>query len=127
MGRHLQKRAFALVASWAAAYALVLNVILASALLAAQPLQSQAVHQFCFASSDANAAAAPAEPGKAKPAAIQCPLCIGQHISAAPPPTPPSLAIRLAFGIVYDPPRVTPFVALTQSRDHQPRGPPALS
>jgi len=117
-----------LAASWAAAYALVLNVILASALLAAQPpLQSSAVHQFCLASNDADAAAAPGEPGKAKPTALHCPLCIGQHVSAAPPPIAPSLAIRLAFGIAYDPPRVTPFVALTQSRDHQPRGPPALS
>ncbi|MBI5130472.1 MAG: hypothetical protein HZA66_13600 [Rhodopseudomonas palustris] len=116
-----------MVASWAAAYALVLNVILASALLAAQPpLQAQAVHQFCLASSEADAGS-PVEPGKAKPTAVHCPLCIGKQVNAAPPPVAPSIAIRLAFGIAYDPARVTPFVALTQSRDHQPRGPPVLS
>ncbi|WP_322516373.1 DUF2946 family protein [Rhodopseudomonas palustris] len=126
MGKLSKVRAIALAASLAAVYALVLNVILASTLLAAQsPLQLLAGHQFCLASADADAL--PVEPGKAKPAAIHCPLCVGQHVSAAPPPTAPALAIRLAFGIAYDPPRVTPFVALTQSRDHQPRGPPALT
>jgi hypothetical protein len=118
--------AIARVAAFAAAYALVLNVILASTLLAAQsPVQRQAGHELCLASS--SDAATPVEPGKAKPVAIHCPLCIGQHVSAAPPPMAPSVAIRLAFGFAYDPPRVAPFVALTPSHDHQPRGPPSLS
>lgn len=126
MGKIPKMRAIALVAIWAAAYALVLNVIIASTLLAAQsPVQLLAGDQLCLATTDHQAA--PVEPGKAKPTAIHCPLCIGQHVAAAPPPVAPSIAIRLAFGVAYDPPRVTPFVALTQSRDHQPRGPPALS
>lgn len=115
------KRRIAWGAAWAAAYALVLNVLLTSALLAAQsPVQLQAGHEFCLANADV-------EPGKAKPAPAHCPLCIGHHVSAAPPPVAPAVAIRLAFGTAYDPPRDTPFVAFTRSRDHQPRGPPALS
>jgi hypothetical protein len=115
------------VAAFVAAYALVLNVILVSAALAAQsPVQLQAGHEFCLTDNDA--AESPAEqPGKAKPAAIHCPLCIGQHVSAAPPPVAPAVIIRLAFGFAYDPPRTTPFVALIPSHDHQPRGPPSLS
>lgn len=111
------------MAAFAAAYALVLNVLLSSALLAAQPVQWSVVHEFCLSGETA----APTEPGKAKPAAIHCPLCIGHHVSAAPPPVAPAVAIRLAFGVTYDPPRDTPFVAFRQTRDHQARGPPALS
>ncbi|KPF98213.1 hypothetical protein IP86_12220 [Rhodopseudomonas sp. AAP120] len=125
MGQFARKRRVALGAAWAATYALVLNVLLASALLAAQsPAQLLAGHEFCRASEDA---ATPVDPGKAKPAAIHCPLCIGHHVSAAPPPVAPAVAIRLAFGVAYDPPRPETFVALTQARDHQPRGPPVLS
>ncbi|MFC0241345.1 DUF2946 family protein [Rhodopseudomonas telluris] len=103
----------------------MLNVLLASALLAAQsPAQLLAGHEFCLSSEDA---ATPVDSGKAKPAAIHCPLCIGHHVSAAPPPVAPAVAIRLAFGTTYDPPRPEIFVAFAQTRDHQPRGPPALS
>jgi hypothetical protein len=120
-----RKRKIALAAAWAAAYALVLNVLLASALLAAQlPAQIEAGHEFCFAS--VNVAATPDDAGKAKPSPIRCPLCLGQHVSATPPPMAPALAIRIAFGIRYEPLRATSFVALNTTHDHQPRGPPAL-
>jgi hypothetical protein len=125
VGRFARRRRIAWVAAFTAAYALVLNVLLASALLAAQsPAQLLLGHEFCLSSDDA---ATPAEPGKVKPAAIHCPLCVGHHVSAAPPPVAPAVAIRLAFGTAYDAPRPETFAAFTRTRDHQPRGPPALS
>ncbi|MCG6203245.1 DUF2946 family protein [Rhodopseudomonas sp. HC1] len=124
MSHFARKRRIAWSAAWAAVYALVLNVLLTSALLAAQsPAQLQAGHELCLPSGDATS---PEDSGKAKTAPAHCPLCIGHHVGAAPPPVAPAVAIRLAFGTAYDPPRDTPFVAFTQSRDHQPRGPPAL-
>lgn len=121
-----RRRARALVAAWVAAYALVLNVVLASALLASQsPVQLLSGHEFCFAVTDADTAPGDAgQPAKAVP--IRCPLCLGQHVSATPPPLPPALAIRIAFSIRYETPRAAPFVALQPSLDYQPRGPPAL-
>lgn len=123
MGQFARKRRIAWLAAFAAAYALVLNVLLSSAVLAAQPVQWFAGHEFCLS----DQSAAPTDPTKTKPAAIHCPLCIGHHVSAAPPPVAPAVAVRLAFGIAYDPPRDRPFVAFRQTHDHQARGPPALS
>ncbi|QLH70900.1 DUF2946 family protein [Rhodopseudomonas palustris] len=125
MGGFSRRRARALVAAWIAAYALVLNVILASTLLAGQsPVQLVTGHEFCLAAADG----APGDSGQpAKAVPIRCPLCLGQHVSATPPPLSPALAIRIAFSIRYEVPPATPFVALRPSPAHQPRGPPALT
>ncbi len=121
-----RRRARALVAAWVAAYALVLNVVLASTLLAGQsPVQLLTGPEFCIAAVDDGAAGDAGQPAKAVP--IRCPLCLGQHVSATPPPLSPALAIRIAFSIRYEVPRATPFVALRPSPAHQPRGPPVLT
>jgi len=126
LGDCSRKRAIAAAAAWVAAYALVLNVILASALLASQsPVQLLTGHEFCLAVADSGAATDDGQPAKAVP--IRCPLCLGQHVSVTPPPLSPALAVRIAFGIRYEPPRPAPFVAIQPSSDHQPRGPPALT
>ncbi|QDL96690.1 DUF2946 domain-containing protein [Rhodopseudomonas palustris] len=127
MGGFSRRRARALVAAWVAAYALVLNVMLASALLAGQsPVQLLTGHAFCFAVTDADTARGDAgQPAKAVP--IRCPLCLGNHVVATPPPLSPGLAIRIAFSIRFEVPRSASFVALQPSLDYQPRGPPVLT
>lgn len=127
MGRFSRKRAIAVTAALVAAYALVLNVMLSASLLAAQPpVQLLNGHEFCLTLAETDSS--PDDLGKsAKQVPVRCPLCLGQHVSATPPPLTPALAIRIAFGISYELPQATPFVALDPEHDHQPRGPPTLS
>lgn len=126
MSAFSRKRNIAVIAAFVAAYAVVLNVVLASSLLAGQAAaRPLAGHEFCLAAADNDAA--PVDPAKTKPAAIHCPLCIAQHIAALTPPVAPAAAIRLAFGIAYEPLRAAPLVAVEPRRDHRPRGPPTLT
>ena len=117
----------AVTAALVAAYALVLNVILAASLLATQPpVQFLNGHEFCLTLAETDQA--PEDLGKSgKQVPVRCPLCLGQHVSATPPPLAPALAIRIAFGISYEVPRAAPFVAIELHHDHRPRGPPTLT
>lgn len=113
-------------AACAAAYALVFNVMLTSALLATfSPFKFNALHELCLNASSAT----PATDGgtdDAKPV-IRCPLCIAGVAAADLPPQSPALAIRIALQVLFEPARHDHGVALFAASDHQPRGPPHLS
>ncbi len=113
------------LAALIAAYALVFNVMLTSALLATvSPLKLNAIHELCLNGSSGG----PATDDDGNPAKpiIHCPLCVsGATMADLPPPTP-ALAIRIAFDVLYEPARTEHFVARLSVNDHQPRGPPHL-
>ncbi|MDF3808959.1 MULTISPECIES: DUF2946 family protein [Rhodopseudomonas] len=113
-------------AAFAAAYALVLNVILSSALLATlSPTALAASHELCFNS--ANAAALPGDAQKSgKPAAVRCPLCVSNHVAVALPPTIALAFDRVAVAIAPVAAFAAPFVANERPRSHRARGPPRL-
>ena len=114
-------------AAFVAAYALVFNVMLTSALLAkVSPLKLNALHELCL-----NGASAPSDADggtdDSKPI-IRCPLCVSSAVALADlPPQSPALAIRIALQAFFEPARHDDGIALFATLDHQPRGPPHLS
>lgn len=114
-------------AAWAAAYALVFNVMLTSALLATvSPLKFNALHELCLNGSSA-APNSDGGSGDAKPV-IRCPLCLSSAVAMADqPPQTPALAIRIALRILFETPSHDHVVVRHAENDHQPRGPPHLS
>jgi hypothetical protein len=114
-------------AAFVAAYALVFNVILTSALLATiSPTQANAAHEFCLnggpAVPDANGNSDPAKP------IVRCPLCLSNAVATADqPPQTPALAIRIARRILFETPSRDHLTVRHAESDHQPRGPPHLS
>ncbi|CAN5360311.1 hypothetical protein BH10PSE10_BH10PSE10_26320 [soil metagenome] len=113
-------------AAWTAAYALVFNVMLTSALLATvSPLKFNALHELCLNGSSASPNKDGSN-GDAKPV-IRCPLCISGVAAVDLPPQSPALAIRIALEVLFEPTRHDDGVALFAATDHQPRGPPHLS
>jgi len=115
------------VAAFAAAYALVLNVILSSALLATlSPAALAASHELCFNS--ATAAALPGDTGNSgKPVAVRCPLCVSSHVGVALPPVIALPVHRIAIAVPRLVALAAPFVATERISDHYPRGPPQLT
>ncbi len=114
-------------AAFVAAYALVFNVMLTSALLATvAPAKFNALHELCLNGSSA----IPDADGKTdsgKPI-IRCPLCLsGIAAMADQPPQAPALAIRIALRVLFEPAQHHNGIALFAASDHQPRGPPHLS
>jgi hypothetical protein len=126
MGPFSRKRRIGTAAAFAAAYALVLNVILSSVLLASlSPTAFAAAHEICINGGDA--AAAQDDAGKTgKSATVRCPLCVGNHASGALPPAVPALVSRVAVAVSPQPVFDAAFVACDPAHDHQPRGPPQL-
>jgi hypothetical protein len=126
VGLFSRKGRIGTAAAFAAAYALVLNVILSSALLASlSPTAFAAAHELCINSGDA--AAAQDDAGKTgKSPTIRCPICVGNHASGALPPAVPALATRLAVAVSDPPVFDAACVACDPAHDHQPRGPPQL-
>ena len=112
--------------AWAAAYALVFNVMLTSALLATiSPLKFNAFHELCLNGSSAS----PSVDGSSdtgKPI-IRCPMCVSGVAAIDLPPQSPALAIRIALQVPFEPVQHDDGVALFAASDHQPRGPPHLS
>ncbi|WP_315833001.1 DUF2946 family protein [Bradyrhizobium prioriisuperbiae] len=124
--RYSGKRILGMCAAGAAAYALVLNVILSSILLATlSPTAVAAGYELCANSADIRAVRDDA--GKTeKRAIVHCPLCIGHHAGIAlSSPSPISLeriasVAPLAFEFIKR------CVEFSRTHDHQPRGPPVL-
>ena len=113
-------------AAWAAAYALVFNVMLTSALLATvSPLKFNALHELCLNGSSA-APNSDGDTGDAKPV-IRCPLCISGVAAADVPPQSPALVIRIALHIPFEQTEHDAGVTRFAESNHQPRGPPHLS
>jgi hypothetical protein len=122
-----RKRRFGAVASLAAAYALVLNVILSSLLLASvSPADAAAGYQICHNNPDI--AAAQDDVGKTTgQAPAHCPLCVGNHAPGAPPALNVVFASRIATAIAT---AVAPDETVTAhviTSDHRARAPPRLS
>lgn len=108
-----------------AAYALVFNMILTSALLASvSPAKFKALHELCL-----NGGSAPGEgdgDDTAKPV-IRCPLCISGVAAIDLPPQSWAQAIRIALHVLVEPAQPDTIVPRLVAGDHRPRGPPKLS
>lgn len=127
MRRFVLRQRVGRAAAFVAAYALVLNVILSSLLVASiSPAAAAAGQILCINSTDADAAHDDA--GKSgRGGAIHCPLCVGHHVTGALPPRELALGARLSVVVTTIRAFETRFVARFRSYDHQSRGPPALS
>jgi hypothetical protein len=113
-------------AAWAAAYALVFNVMLTSALLATvSPLKFNALHELCLNGSSA-APNSDGGTGDGKPV-IRCPLCVSGIAATDLPPQSPALVIRIALQVLFEPAKHDAGITLFAESNHQPRGPPHLS
>jgi hypothetical protein len=123
----LRKRRFGAVASLAAAYALVLNVILSSLLLASiSPTDAAAGYAICHNNPDL--ASAPDDAGKTTGApAVHCPLCVGNHAPGAPPTLTAELGVRIAVAIAATVAADETVTAHVITSDHRARAPPRLS
>lgn len=113
-------------AALTAAYALVFNMVLTSALLATiSPLNFNALQQLCL-----NSGFATSNPGgdedSNKPIP-HCPLCVINSSTADLPPQTPTVAIRIAFRILFEPVLHDHFVVRFANSAHHPRGPPHIS
>jgi hypothetical protein len=122
-----RKRWFGAVASLAAVYALVLNVVLSSLILASiSPAAQAAGFELCLTHPDL--AASPDNTGKTTGApAVHCPVCVGTHAPGAPPASVTFSVSRVAIAIA---PIAAPddrIVARAATSDHRARAPPQLS
>lgn len=116
------------LAALAAAYALVLNVMMAGVLQAAiSPLKAAAGHELCLGSAVAAAAAEPDGTNDAGTPLVHCPLCLSNAAVADLAPPPPALAIRIALRVLLEPAPAAHLAPRLAVDDHQPRGPPHLS
>ncbi|MEP9349131.1 DUF2946 family protein [Xanthobacter sp. KR7-225] len=111
------------MAAWAAAYALVFQLVLASALVAAMPRDASGT-PICAAAR----LAGDADQGeKGKGAAVHCPVCLMRVDAAAlPPPFPVAAAKRVALAVTYVPPAPLPAPRAPGWLPSQPRAPPLL-
>lgn len=121
--------------AWAAAYALILNAILTSALAAAIPPDQFATsYELCLSGkhwSDTTGQPGELDAGKAvqpdqKGSPIHCPMCM-PHLSAVHLPVAPQLAERVAVASPLTFSAHEPFLTLARVIFHHARGPPQLS
>jgi DUF2946 family protein len=126
MRRFVLKRRVGRGAAFVAAYALVVNVMLSSLLVASiSPAAAEAGLILCINSTDADAARSDA--GKSgRGGMIHCPTCIGYHVTGALPPPDFALGVPLPVSVTVISAFETRFVARFRSYDHQSRGPPDL-
>ncbi|WP_063695444.1 DUF2946 domain-containing protein [Bradyrhizobium embrapense] len=127
MRRFVFRQRVGSAAAFVAAYALVLNVILSSLLVAGiSPVAGAADQILCINSTDADPAHDDA--GKSgRSGAIHCPLCVGHHVTGALPPPAFAFSARLPVAVTTIRAFEARFVARFRSYDHQSRGPPALT
>lgn len=121
--------------AWAAAYALVLNAILTSALAAAIPPDQFATsYELCLsgkhwgdtiAQTDELDAGKTVQPDQ-KGSPVHCPMCM-PHLSAVDLPAAPQLAERVAVASPLTFFAHEPILALARIIFHHARGPPHLS
>lgn len=119
-------RAIGRWAAFVAAYAVVFNVILTSALLATvSPARTNTLHELCLNGSSG----VPGDNGDtADKPIIRCPLCQFNLAAALDQPPPsPALAIRIALDLSFEIVRHDDAPGQPPANDHQPRGPPVLS
>jgi hypothetical protein len=113
------------LAALAAAYALVLNVMMAGVLQAAvSPLKAAAGHELCLGSASASAETDGAD--NAGSPLVHCPLCISSTAVADLAPPAPALTIRIALRVLIEPAAADHLAPRLSANDHRPRGPPHL-
>lgn len=114
-----------------AAYAFVLNALVATALLASvSPAKSLSGLELCVSSLDASHlfASQDGQDKATKRAAIHCQLCLQLAApSTLPAPTGASLPVPVAVVLVIEPVTDVAPLAQTPPSDHRPRGPPHLT
>ncbi|UGV25175.1 hypothetical protein E0H22_05475 [Rhodopseudomonas boonkerdii] len=122
-----RKRWFGAVASLAAVYALVLNVVLSSLILASiSPAAQAAGLELCLTHPDL--AASPGTDGKTTGApAVHCPACVGTHAPGTPPTSVTFSISRIAIAMAPIVAHNDRIVARTATSDHRARAPPQLS
>ena len=121
MKQHSHRRRFGTVASLAAAYALVLNVILSSLLLASvSPALYAAGFEICVNPDHGDAGKSPGQ------VAVHCPVCVFAHAPGAPPQPTEFLTTRIAITIAPTIAREAAIIARLAATDHQARAPPRL-
>ena len=109
-----------------AAYAFVLNALLATTLLAATLAgRSLSGFELCTAGTDTPSRT---DDKSTKRAAIHCQICL-QHAApvALPPPLAQSLTVPVAQVVTFPFPRAESTAPGRRLFDHPPRGPPHLS
>lgn len=108
-----------------AAYALVFNMILTSALLASvSPVKFNALHELCL--NGASAPSADDSDDSAKPI-IRCPMCVSAIAAIDLPPQSAVQVIRIALHVLFEPAQPDTIIPRLVAGDHRPRGPPTLS
>lgn len=120
--------------AWAAAYALILNAILTSALAAAIPPDQFATsYELCLSGkllADKSDQTADIDTGflhnGQKGSPVHCPMCM-PHLSAVDLPVEPQLAERIAVASQLSFPAHEPFLTLARIVFHHARGPPHLN
>jgi hypothetical protein len=120
-----RSRALGRIAAFAAAYALVLNALIAGFLLAAIPASAYASdYEICHAATADGGGLASDSHAGTKRAAAHCKLCVSPSGAAAPPPEQPQLTSRVAL----DAPRQAAFtrrlLEFARFTQTSPRGPP---
>jgi hypothetical protein len=113
-------------ASFVAAYALVLNVILSSIFVAGLPPQAGAPgYALCLNSANPDASRKDSDQGGQR-TVVHCPLCVGHLSTGALPPPEVTVGERIPVqtraAIAFH----AQFVAPIRTFNHQSRGPPAL-
>lgn len=112
-------------AAWAAAYALVINAVLASSLLAAMPAAAFGnVAVLCVAHPD-SAAGTATDGGTTARAVHHCKLCLPGSTVALPPPAAPEASARIAVAQPQHFAFETRLKAYARFDLYHPRGPPA--
>jgi hypothetical protein len=124
MRRYRRARAIGVWAAWPAAFALLLNALLTSTLLAAvPPLDPFGQAQICHASGLDTSPAGDSSDA-IKPSAAHCKLCV-PAIAAAPPPLPLDGAFhRVAVAERRDPPSEILPKTSPPTANYESRGPP---
>lgn len=124
-GRRGHMRGIGWIAAFAAAYALVFQVVLSSALMASVPPGGgDPLAQLCLSSASSHAQTD--EGGKTSKSQAHCPLCLSRtDVAALPPPVATPVIDRIAIELHFRAVLRSSLQALNFGRPFQPRAPPA--
>ena len=115
-----------LAVSWLAAYALVLNIVLSSMLLATiSPVGQSAGLEICI--SHPEPTGAPDNDKSTGTSIVHCPACVGNHAPGAPPTIASFAVTRIAVEIEASAASEDDNRPRLATSDHQARGPPRLT
>lgn len=124
IGRRRQAWGIGWIAAFAAAYALVFQIVLTSALMASVSLAgADAMTAFCHsdASSDAQA-----DDGGTPKSIAHCPLCLSRtDVAALPPPVMTAMIDRVAIELHFQAILRSSLQGQSVALPFQPRAPPA--